>query len=98
MILLNCVSNLTIVFGFGSLLLSVAASKEHGTKARKSPTGLYFLLTIHAFLAIWVSLPAKLFIGPFKVELQEGPLDQFTDEMEPFLHKQGMPVRLNKIL
>ncbi|XP_068644214.1 uncharacterized protein [Aristolochia californica] len=31
-----------------------------------------------------------------KVELSEGPLDQFTHEMEPFLRKQGMPVRLNK--
>ncbi|XVF68101.1 hypothetical protein PTKIN_Ptkin10aG0176100 [Pterospermum kingtungense] len=31
-----------------------------------------------------------------KVELLEGPLDQFTHEMEPFLRKQGMPVRLNK--
>ncbi|PIA32415.1 hypothetical protein AQUCO_04500191v1 [Aquilegia coerulea] len=31
-----------------------------------------------------------------KVELHEGPLDQFTHEMEPFLRKQGMPVRLNK--
>ncbi|KAI7990973.1 Vacuolar-sorting protein BRO1 [Camellia lanceoleosa] len=31
-----------------------------------------------------------------QVELQEGPLDQFTHEMEPFLYKQGMPVRLNK--
>ncbi|XP_057803402.1 uncharacterized protein LOC131018852 [Salvia miltiorrhiza] len=31
-----------------------------------------------------------------KVELNEGPLDQFTHEMEPFLRKQGMPVRLNK--
>ncbi|CAL5331213.1 unnamed protein product [Camellia sinensis] len=31
-----------------------------------------------------------------KVELQEGSLDQFTHEMEPFLYKQGMPVRLNK--
>ncbi|XP_042515872.1 mRNA turnover protein 4 homolog [Macadamia integrifolia] len=31
-----------------------------------------------------------------KVELKEGPLDQFTHEMEPFLRKQGMPVRLNK--
>ncbi|KAJ8767718.1 hypothetical protein K2173_020658 [Erythroxylum novogranatense] len=31
-----------------------------------------------------------------KVELMEGPLDQFTHEMEPFLRKQGMPVRLNK--
>ncbi|XP_077216999.1 uncharacterized protein LOC143851444 [Tasmannia lanceolata] len=30
------------------------------------------------------------------VELQEGPLEQFTHEMEPFLRKQGMPVRLNK--
>ncbi|XP_051146528.1 uncharacterized protein LOC127262066 [Andrographis paniculata] len=30
------------------------------------------------------------------VELKEGPLDQFTHEMEPFLRKQGMPVRLNK--
>ncbi|KAK4401929.1 turnover protein 4 [Sesamum angolense] len=27
------------------------------------------------------------------VELKEGPLDQFTHEMEPFLRKQGMPVR-----
>lgn len=26
----------------------------------------------------------------------EGPLEQFTHEMEPFLRKQGMPVRLNK--
>lgn len=31
-----------------------------------------------------------------KVDLKEGPLDQFTHEMEPFLRKQGMPVRLNK--
>ncbi|XP_024026182.1 mRNA turnover protein 4 homolog [Morus notabilis] len=31
-----------------------------------------------------------------KVELKEGPLEQFTHEMEPFLRKQGMPVRLNK--
>lgn len=31
-----------------------------------------------------------------KVELNEGPLEQFTHEMEPFLRKQGMPVRLNK--
>ncbi|KDO41508.1 hypothetical protein CISIN_1g035720mg [Citrus sinensis] len=31
-----------------------------------------------------------------KVELPEGPLEQFTHEMEPFLRKQGMPVRLNK--
>ncbi|KAL6517692.1 hypothetical protein OROMI_033393 [Orobanche minor] len=30
------------------------------------------------------------------VELKEGPLDQFSHEMEPFLRKQGMPVRLNK--
>lgn len=30
------------------------------------------------------------------MELKEGPLDQFTHEMEPFLRKQGMPVRLNK--
>ncbi|KAI4318489.1 hypothetical protein MLD38_032187 [Melastoma candidum] len=31
-----------------------------------------------------------------KVELKEGPLTEFTHEMEPFLRKQGMPVRLNK--
>ncbi|KAG2703741.1 hypothetical protein I3843_06G142100 [Carya illinoinensis] len=31
-----------------------------------------------------------------KVELKEGHLEQFTHEMEPFLRKQGMPVRLNK--
>lgn len=31
-----------------------------------------------------------------KVELKEGPLIQFSHEMEPFLRKQGMPVRLNK--
>ena len=31
-----------------------------------------------------------------QVELKEGPLEQFTHEMEPFLRKQGMPVRLNK--
>ncbi|XP_062077218.1 uncharacterized protein LOC133782071 [Humulus lupulus] len=30
------------------------------------------------------------------VELKEGPLEQFSHEMEPFLRKQGMPVRLNK--
>ncbi|KAL4317899.1 hypothetical protein GQ457_18G019410 [Hibiscus cannabinus] len=35
-------------------------------------------------------------IATEKVELPEGPLDQFTHEMEPFLRKQGMPVRLNK--
>lgn len=29
------------------------------------------------------------------MELKEGPLE-FTHEMEPFLRKQGMPVRLNK--
>ncbi|XP_021749175.1 mRNA turnover protein 4 homolog [Chenopodium quinoa] len=31
-----------------------------------------------------------------KVELKEGPLTEFSHEMEPFLRKQGMPVRLNK--
>lgn len=31
-----------------------------------------------------------------QVELKEGPLEQFTHEMEPFLRKQGLPVRLNK--
>ncbi|KAL9232727.1 hypothetical protein vseg_007802 [Gypsophila vaccaria] len=31
-----------------------------------------------------------------KVELKEGPLSEFSHEMEPFLRKQGMPVRLNK--
>ncbi|KAL9689625.1 hypothetical protein QQ045_010012 [Rhodiola kirilowii] len=30
------------------------------------------------------------------VELKEGPLEQFTHEMEPFLRKLGMPVKLNK--
>ena len=30
------------------------------------------------------------------MELKEGPLEQFTHEMEPFLRKQGLPVRLNK--
>ncbi|XP_078427624.1 ribosomal protein L10 family protein [Wolffia australiana] len=30
------------------------------------------------------------------VDLKEGHLDQFTHEMEPFLRKQGMPVRLDK--
>uniref|UniRef100_A0A7N0ZWV5 Ribosome assembly factor mrt4 n=1 Tax=Kalanchoe fedtschenkoi TaxID=63787 RepID=A0A7N0ZWV5_KALFE len=35
-------------------------------------------------------------IATEKVELKEGPLDQFTHEMEPFLRKQGMPVKLNK--
>ena len=31
-----------------------------------------------------------------QVELKEGPLEQFTHEMEPFLRKQGLPVRLNR--
>ena len=31
-----------------------------------------------------------------QVELNEGPLDQFSHDMEPFLRKQGMPVRLNR--
>ncbi|XP_074576677.1 uncharacterized protein LOC141833189 [Curcuma longa] len=31
-----------------------------------------------------------------KVDLKEGPLEQFTHEMEPYLRKQGVPVRLNK--
>ncbi|KAJ8477870.1 hypothetical protein OPV22_021597 [Ensete ventricosum] len=35
-------------------------------------------------------------IATEKVELKEGPLDQFTHEMEPYLRKQGVPVRLNK--
>ncbi|XP_062203114.1 uncharacterized protein LOC133905366 [Phragmites australis] len=30
------------------------------------------------------------------VELKEGPMEHFTHEMEPFLRKQGLPVRLNK--
>lgn len=30
------------------------------------------------------------------VELNEGPLEQFTHDMEPFLRKQSLPVRLNK--
>jgi hypothetical protein len=37
----------------------------------------------------------KTFTIP-QVELKEGPLEQFTHEMEPFLRKQGLPVRLNK--
>ncbi|KAM7252368.1 hypothetical protein ACFE04_024251 [Oxalis oulophora] len=35
-------------------------------------------------------------IATEKVELPEGPLEQFSHEMEPLLRKQGMPVRLNK--
>ncbi|KAK1271470.1 hypothetical protein QJS04_geneDACA006039 [Acorus gramineus] len=35
-------------------------------------------------------------IATEKVELEEGPLTQFSHEMEPFLRQQGMPVRLNK--
>nr|CAD1817542.1 unnamed protein product [Ananas comosus var. bracteatus] len=35
-------------------------------------------------------------IATEKIELKEGPLEQFTHEMEPFLRKQGLPVRLNK--
>lgn len=35
-------------------------------------------------------------IATEKIELKEGPLEQFTHEMEPFLRSQGMPVRLNK--
>ncbi|XP_050227909.1 uncharacterized protein LOC126677376 [Mercurialis annua] len=35
-------------------------------------------------------------IATERVELKEGPLEQFTHEMEPFLRKQEMPVRLNK--
>ncbi|XP_047071348.1 mRNA turnover protein 4 homolog [Lolium rigidum] len=30
------------------------------------------------------------------VELKEGPLEKFSHEMEPFIRKQGLPVRLNK--
>ncbi|CAM6107415.1 unnamed protein product [Calypogeia fissa] len=30
------------------------------------------------------------------IELKQGPLEQFTHDMEPFLRKQGMPVRLNR--
>lgn len=30
------------------------------------------------------------------VELNEGPLEQFSHDMEPFLRKQGLPVRLNR--
>eukprot|EP00245_Coleochaete_scutata_P007403 TRINITY_DN2273_c0_g1_i1.p1 TRINITY_DN2273_c0_g1~~TRINITY_DN2273_c0_g1_i1.p1 ORF type:complete len:249 (+),score=67.04 TRINITY_DN2273_c0_g1_i1:182-928(+) len=30
------------------------------------------------------------------VELPEGPLEMFPHDMEPFLRKQGMPVRLNR--
>ncbi|XP_071724954.1 uncharacterized protein [Rutidosis leptorrhynchoides] len=35
-------------------------------------------------------------IATEKVELPEGPLEQFSHEMEPLLRKQGMPVRLNR--
>ncbi|KAF3329885.1 mRNA turnover protein 4 [Carex littledalei] len=35
-------------------------------------------------------------IATEKIELKAGPLDQFSHEMEPFLRKQGLPVRLNK--
>ena len=31
-----------------------------------------------------------------QVELNEGPLDQFSHDMEPFLRIQGLPVRLNR--
>lgn len=41
---------------------------------------------IVTFFHVWLS----------QMELKEGPLEQFTHEMEPFLRKQGMPVRLNK--
>ena len=33
-----------------------------------------------------------------QVELNEGPLDQFSHDMEPFLRKQGMPVKLNRAI
>jgi hypothetical protein len=35
-------------------------------------------------------------LSMLQVELKEGRLEQFTHEMEPFLRKQGLPVRLNK--
>ncbi|CAI6009577.1 unnamed protein product, partial [Closterium sp. NIES-65] len=35
-------------------------------------------------------------IATSTVELPEGPLTQFSHDMEPFLRKQGMPVRLNR--
>ncbi|CAI6002140.1 unnamed protein product [Closterium sp. NIES-65] len=36
-------------------------------------------------------------IATSTVELPEGPLTQFSHDMEPFLRKQGMPVRLNRV-
>jgi hypothetical protein len=47
-----------------------------------------FALCISSVILTWYLV--------FQVELKEGPLEQFTHEMEPFLRKQGMPVRLNK--
>ncbi|KAI0512060.1 hypothetical protein KFK09_012695 [Dendrobium nobile] len=35
-------------------------------------------------------------IATEKVELKEGPLEHFSHEMEPFLRKLGLPIRLNK--
>jgi hypothetical protein len=43
-------------------------------------------------LITYYSLPYLL----EQVELNEGPLDQFSHDMEPFLRKQGLPVRLNR--
>lgn len=43
--------------------------------------------------------PPSPLLPPFssaQVELPEGPLPQFSHDMEPFLRKQGLPVRLEK--
>lgn len=50
---------------------------------------IYLTFMLHFFLC-WIQCSIV------QVELKEGPLDQFSHEMEPFLRKQGMPVRLNK--
>lgn len=49
------------------------------------------IVTSHTFLQHMLNVTLDV-----QVELKEGPLEQFTHEMEPFLRKQGMPVRLNK--
>ena len=46
-------------------------------------------------LGYWFFCLMRLYL--FKhLELNEGPLDQFSHDMEPFLRIQGMPVRLNR--
>ena len=56
----------------------------------------YVFQVLYDAINMYMLVSVFWFCITLQVELKEGPLDQFTHEMEPFLRKQGMPVRLSR--